>query len=137
MSHTRSDSNDSNASETVSDAESTISFSEGVLRTMEDEHFSTQRYVYEANKIIEALAEKKSLIETPKSVDDLDASLVLKAMLIYSRQTGGESSERYTACAICSCKEVREQVKLARTWFMYLLWPGELIIIDIIASFKL
>src|SRR5882762_9449473 len=137
MSHTRNDSKDSNASETVSDAQSIISFSDGVLRTMEDERFSTQRYVYEANKIVEALAEKKKLIETPKSVDDLDASLVLKAMLTYSRETGGESSERYTTCAICSCKEVHEQVELARTWFMYLLWPCELIIIGILASLKL
>ena len=50
MSHTRNDSKDSNASETVSDAQSIISFSEGVLRTMEDERFSTERFVYEANK---------------------------------------------------------------------------------------
>ncbi|KAG0704691.1 hypothetical protein DFH29DRAFT_873552 [Suillus ampliporus] len=44
-------------------------------------------------------------------------------MLRHARETGGESSERYTACAICTCPEIHEQVDLARTWFMYLLWP--------------
>ena len=130
------DSKDSNARDALSDAESIISFNEGVLRTMEDERISTPRYVYEANQTIEALAEEKNLIETPKSVDNLDASLVLKAMLTYARETGGESSGRYNACAICSCKEVHEQVELARTWFMYFLWPCELIIVGLHVHLK-
>ncbi|KAG2131742.1 hypothetical protein DEU56DRAFT_981791 [Suillus clintonianus] len=44
-------------------------------------------------------------------------------MLRNARQSGGEKSERFTACAICACPEIYEQVNLARTWFMYLLWP--------------
>ena len=130
------DSKDSNARDALSDAESIISFNEGVLRTMEDERISTPRYVYEAKQTIEALAEEKNLIETPKSVDNLDVSLVLKAMLTSARETGGESSVRYTACAICSCKEVHEQVELARTWFMYFLWPCELIIVGLHVHLK-
>ena len=51
---------------------------------------------------------------------------VLDAMLQNARETGGESSQRYTACAICACSEIHEQVDLARTWFMYLLWPCKL-----------
>jgi hypothetical protein len=106
MSDARNNSKDSNASDALSDAESIISFNEGGLRTMEDERISTPRYVYEAKQTIEALAEEKNLIETPKSVANLDVSLVLKAMLTSARETGGESSVRYTVCAICSCKEV-------------------------------
>ncbi|KAG1720571.1 uncharacterized protein EDB91DRAFT_1280582 [Suillus paluster] len=44
-------------------------------------------------------------------------------MLRNARQSGGEKSKCYTACAICACPEIYEQVNLARTWFMYLLWP--------------
>jgi hypothetical protein len=53
----------------------------------------------------------------------LDAAKVLNAMMANARGTGGERSERYTAYAICACLEIHEQVDLARTWFMYLLWP--------------
>ena len=59
-------------------------------------------------------------------MNDVEASKVFDAMLIHARGTGGDSSERYTACAICACPEVYEQVDLARTWFMYLLWPCKL-----------
>ncbi|KAG2124718.1 hypothetical protein BD769DRAFT_864590 [Suillus cothurnatus] len=44
-------------------------------------------------------------------------------MLRNAHGTGGERSERYTACAICACPGIHEQVNLARTWFVYLLWP--------------
>ncbi|KAG1804559.1 hypothetical protein EV424DRAFT_1351260 [Suillus variegatus] len=43
-------------------------------------------------------------------------------MLRNTHGTGGKSSERYTACAICACQKIHEQVNLMRTWFMYLLW---------------
>jgi hypothetical protein len=85
---------------------------------------STETYVEQARRIIDSLETKDDRwIETPESVNDVDASKVLHAMLTHARETGGDSSERYTACAICACPEVHEQVDLARTWFMYMLWP--------------
>ncbi|KAG1806212.1 uncharacterized protein BJ212DRAFT_1303726 [Suillus subaureus] len=56
----------------------------------------------------------------------MDTSRVLDMMLRNTHQTGGEKSERYTACAICACPEIYKQVDLMRTWFMYLLWPFDM-----------
>ncbi|KAG2355586.1 hypothetical protein BDR07DRAFT_1381420 [Suillus spraguei] len=53
----------------------------------------------------------------------MDASKVLDAMLRNAQRTSGKSSKCYTTCAICACHEIHEQVNLARTWFIYLLWP--------------
>ncbi|KAG1887165.1 hypothetical protein F4604DRAFT_1235933 [Suillus subluteus] len=91
---------------------------------MQNTVISTAIYVGQARQIIEQLATNQDRwITTPPGVHDVDASRVLDAMLSNAHRTGGESSERYTACAICACKEIHEQVNLARTWFMYLLWP--------------
>jgi hypothetical protein len=117
MPHTRS------ASE-VSQPESVISFNENVYLAMMNADISTETYVERARRIIGKLQrEDNRWIETPESVNDVEASKVLGAMMTHARETGGDSSERYTACAICACSEVHEQVDLARTWFMYLLWP--------------
>lgn len=117
MSHSRS------ASE-VSQPESVISFNENIYLVMMNTYISTKTYVERARRIIGNLQSgDQRWIETPRSVNDVDASRVLDAMLTHARETGGDSSERYTACAICACPEVHEQVDLARTWFMYLLWP--------------
>ncbi|KAG2365722.1 hypothetical protein BDR07DRAFT_609938 [Suillus spraguei] len=92
---------------------------------MQNAVVSTATYVGQAQQIIEQLATSQyRWITTPPSVHDMDASKVLDAMLMNAQRTGGESSERYTACAICACHEIHEQVNLARTWFMYLLWPS-------------
>jgi hypothetical protein len=127
MSHSRnaSDLSDlSNLSTTISEPESVISFNEDVYLAMQNAVVSTATYVVQAQQIIEQLATSQyRWITTPPSVNDVDASKVLDAMLRNALRTGGESSERYTACAICACHEIHEQVNLARTWFMYLLWP--------------
>lgn len=109
---------------TVSEPEYVISFNENVYFSMQNADISTATYADQARQIIEQLATKQDRwIMTPPSVNDVDASRILDAMLRNARETGGESSERYTACAICACPEIHEQVDLARTWFMYLLWP--------------
>jgi hypothetical protein len=116
-----------NPSETISEPESVISFNENVYLAMQNSEVLTATYVEQAQHIIEELQTKQDRwIETPPSVNNVEASKVLDAMLTYARETGGESSERYTACAICACSEIHEQVDLARTWFMYLLWPCKL-----------
>ncbi|KAG1748496.1 uncharacterized protein EDB91DRAFT_1114427 [Suillus paluster] len=114
----------SDLSETTSEPESVISFNENVYFNMQNAAVSTVTYVGQARQTIEQLAtNQRRWIATPPSVHDVDASRVLDAMLRNAYRTGGESSERYTACAICACPEIHEQVNLARTWFMYLLWP--------------
>ena len=135
MSHSRqaSDVSDlSDLSETISEPESVISINENVYLTMQNAVVSTATYVGQARQIIEQLATNQyRWITTPPSVHDVDASKVLDAMLRNAHGTGGESSERYTACAICACHEIHEQVNLARTWFMYLLWPCKLELRDV------
>jgi hypothetical protein len=127
MSHSRnaSDLSDlSDLSTTISEPESVINFNEDVYVAMQNAVVSTATYVVQAQQIIEQLTTSQyRWIVTPPSVHDVDASKVLDAMLGSAHRTGGESSERYTACAICACHEIHEQVNLARTWFMYLLWP--------------
>jgi hypothetical protein len=121
MSHSR------NPSDTISEPESVISFNENVYLAMQNADISTTTYVEQARTIIDVLRRKQDRwIKTPPSVNDVEASNILDAMLTYARETGGDSSERYTACAICACPEIHEQVDLARTWFMYLLWPCKL-----------
>lgn len=111
-------------SETPSGPESVISFNENVYLIMQNAAVSTATYMGQARQTIKQLATNQyRWIATPPSVDDVDASRVLDAMLRNAHSTGGERSERYTACAICACSEIHEQVNLARTWFMYLLWP--------------
>jgi hypothetical protein len=108
----------------VSEPDSVISFNEDVYLAMQNADTSTSTYVERARDIIDNLATKvERWIKTPPSVNDVDAAKVLNAMMANARGTGGERSERYTACAICACLEIHEQVDLARTWFMYLLWP--------------
>jgi len=93
---------------------------------MQNAVVSTAIYVGQAQQIIEQLATSQyGWITTPPSVHDVDAPTVLDAME-ERPQDRGESSERYTACAICACHEIHEQVSLARTWFVYLLWPCKL-----------
>jgi len=122
MSHSRnasdlSDLSDlSNLSTTISEPESVISFNEDVYLAMQNAVVSTATYVVQAQQIIEQLATSQyRWITTLPSVNDVDASKVLDAMLRNAHRTGGESSERYTACAICACHEIHEQVNLART----------------------
>jgi hypothetical protein len=108
----------------ASESESVISFNEDVYLAMQNADTSTPMYVERARVIIGNLEMKvERWIKTPPSVNDVDAAKVLDAMLTHAHGTGGESSERYTACAICACPEIHEQVDLARTWFMYFLWP--------------
>jgi hypothetical protein len=130
MSHSRnvSDISDLNdLSETISEPESVISFNENVYLNMQNAAVPTATYVGQARQTIEQLAMNQyRWIATPPSVHDVDASRVLDAMLRNAHGTGGERSERYTACAICACPEIHEQVNLARTWFVYLLWPCKL-----------
>jgi hypothetical protein len=115
----------------VSEPESVISFNENVYLAMMNADISTETYVGQARSIIADLGTKdERWIRTPPSVNDVEASKVLDAMLTHARGTGGDSSERYTACAICACPEVYEQVDLARTWFMYLLWPCKLYLLS-------
>ncbi|KAG1727218.1 hypothetical protein EDB19DRAFT_1914304 [Suillus lakei] len=130
MSHARNTSDISDLSDlsdlsaTLSEPESVISFNEDVYLAMQNAAVSTATYVGQAQQTIEQLATNQyRWITTPPSVHNVDASRVLDAMLRNAHQTGGESSERYTACAICACPDIHEQVNLARTWFMYLLWP--------------
>ncbi|KAG2139217.1 hypothetical protein DEU56DRAFT_800175 [Suillus clintonianus] len=124
MSHSRNASDASDLSETISEPESVISFNENVYFNMQNATVFTATYVGQARQTIEQLATNENRwITTPPSVHDVDASRVLDAMLRNARGTGGETSERYTACAICACPEIHDQVNLARTWFMYLLWP--------------
>lgn len=131
MSHSRNASDTSNLSETFSDLsetisepESVISFNENVYFNMQNATVSTVTYVRQARQTIRQLATNENRwITTPSSVHNVDASRVLDAMLSNARGTGGETSERYTACAISTCPEIHDQVNLARTWFMYLLWP--------------
>ncbi|KAG2116174.1 hypothetical protein DEU56DRAFT_840481 [Suillus clintonianus] len=111
-------------SETISEPESVINFNENVYLNMQNAAISTATYVGQARQTIEQLSTNKyRWIATPPCVHDVDASRVLDAMLRNAHGTGGESSERYTACAICACPEIHEQVNLASIWFMYLLWP--------------
>ncbi|KAG0694268.1 hypothetical protein DFH29DRAFT_1006497 [Suillus ampliporus] len=113
----------SDMSETISEPDFVISFNENVYLSMQND-ISTATYVEQALQIIDQLVAKKNRwIETPPRVNDVDASRVLDAMLRNARQSGGEKSERHTACAICACPEIHDQVNLARTWFVYLLWP--------------
>lgn len=122
MHHSRNASDISDLSETISEPESVISFNEDVHLVMQNAVISTATYVEQARQIIEQLATNRNRwITTPPSVHDVDASRILDAMLRNAHGTGGESSERYTACAICACQKIHEQVNLARTWFMYLL----------------
>ncbi|KAG2346358.1 hypothetical protein BDR05DRAFT_779868 [Suillus weaverae] len=128
MPHSRNASDISNLSDLsdISEPESIISFNENVYLAMQNTVISTATCAGQARQIIEQLATiQDRWITTPPSVHDVDASRVLDAMLRNAHGTGGESSERYTACAICACQEIHEQVNLARTWFMYLylLWP--------------
>ncbi|KAG1747795.1 uncharacterized protein EDB91DRAFT_1114873 [Suillus paluster] len=124
MSHSRTTSDMSDLSETISEPDSVISFNENVYLSMQNADISTATYVEQARQILDQLVTKQNRwIETPPRVNNVDASRVLDAMLRNARQSGGEKSERYTACAICACPEIYEQVNLARTWFMYLLWP--------------
>ncbi|KAG1894687.1 uncharacterized protein F5891DRAFT_1061703 [Suillus fuscotomentosus] len=124
MHHSRNASDISDLSETISEPESVISFNEDVHLVMQNAVISTATYVEQARQIIEQLATNQNRwITTPPSVHDVDASRILDAMLRNAHGTGGESSERYTACAICACQKIHEQVNLTRTWFMYLLWP--------------
>lgn len=124
MSHSRNASDIGDLSETPSGPESVISFNENVYLIMQNAAVSTATYMGQARQTIKQLATNQyRWIATPPSVDDVDASRVLDAMLGGAHSTGGERSERYTACAICACSEIHEQVNLARTWFMYLLWP--------------
>ncbi|KAG0694265.1 hypothetical protein DFH29DRAFT_1006494 [Suillus ampliporus] len=117
MSHSRT------MSETISEPDSVISFNENVYLSMKND-ISTATYVEHARQIIDQLVTKQNRwIETPPRVNNVDASRVLDAMLRNARQSGGENSERYTACAICACPEIHDQVNLARTLFVYLLWP--------------
>ncbi|KAG1779931.1 hypothetical protein EV702DRAFT_1083256 [Suillus placidus] len=123
MPHSRNASDISNLSD-ISEPESVISFNENVYLAMQNAVISTATYVGQARQITEQLATNQDRwITTPPSVGDVDASRVLDAMLRNAHGTGGESSERYTACAICTCQEIHKQVSLARTWFVYLLWP--------------
>ncbi|KAG1723537.1 uncharacterized protein EDB91DRAFT_1172556 [Suillus paluster] len=128
MSHSRTTSNMSNLSnlsETISEPDSVLSFNENVYLSMQNADISTATYVKQARQILDQLMTKQNRwIETPPRVNNLDASRVLDVMLRNARQSGGEKSECYTACAICACPEIYEQVNLARTWFMYLLWPS-------------
>ncbi|KAG1814763.1 uncharacterized protein BJ212DRAFT_1481947 [Suillus subaureus] len=124
MSHSRNASDTSDLSETISEPESVISFNESVYFNMQNATVSTATYVGQARQTIGQLATNENRwITTPSSVHNVDASRVLDAMLGNACGTGGETSERYTACAICACPEIHDQVNLARTWFMYLLWP--------------
>ncbi|KAG1795993.1 uncharacterized protein HD556DRAFT_1471324 [Suillus plorans] len=124
MHHSLNASDISDLDETISEPESVISFNEDVYLVMQNATISTATYVEQARQIIEQLATNQNRwITTPPSVHDVDASRILDAMLRNARGTGGESSQRYTACAICACQKIHEQVNLARTWFMYLLWP--------------
>jgi hypothetical protein len=132
MSHSRNASDIGDLSETPSGPESVISFNENVYLIMQNAAVSTATYMGQARQTIEQLATNQyRWIATPPSVDDVDASRVLDAMLRNAHSTGGERSERYTACAICACSEIHEQVNLARTWFMYLLWPCKLKLRDV------
>ena len=125
MSHVRKASEA--VSEGGSETESVIIFNENVFLAMQDAEISTTTYVKQAQQIIENLSTMpERWIKTPKSINNVAASKVLDEMLKHARETGGDSSVRYTACAICACPEIHEQVELARTWFMYLLWPCEL-----------
>jgi hypothetical protein len=118
MSHSR---NARDLSTTISEPESVISFNEDVYLAMENAVVSTATYVGQARQTIEQLATNTyRWITTPSSVHNIDASRVLDAMLRNTHRTGGESCECYTACAICACHEIHEQVNLARTWFIYL-----------------
>ncbi|KAG2367586.1 hypothetical protein BDR07DRAFT_1393000 [Suillus spraguei] len=117
MSYSRNASDLSDLSATISESESVISFNEDVYLAMQNAVISTATYVGQAQQIIEQLATSQyRWIITPPSVHDVDASKVLDAMLMNAQRTGGESSER-------SIPPIHEQVNLARTWFMYLLWP--------------
>ncbi|KAG0704677.1 hypothetical protein DFH29DRAFT_1036801 [Suillus ampliporus] len=123
MAHSRNLSDLSDLSD-LSTPESVISFNSDVNLAMQDAQISTATYADRARQVIDLLATRQERwIKTPPSVQDVEASRVLDAMLRNARETGGENSERYTACAISACQEIHEQVDLARTWFMYLLWP--------------
>ncbi|KAG1747728.1 uncharacterized protein EDB91DRAFT_1114510 [Suillus paluster] len=119
MSHSRTTSNMSDLSETISEPDSVISFNENVYLSMQNADISTATYVEQARQILDQLVTKQNRwIETPPRVNNMDASKALDAVLRNARQSGGEKSERYTTCAICACPEIYEQVNLARTWFI-------------------
>ncbi|KAG2097399.1 hypothetical protein BD769DRAFT_1394512 [Suillus cothurnatus] len=110
MSHAQNMSDISNLSDlsdlsaTLSKPESVISFNKDVYLAMQNAAVSTVTYVGQARKIIEQLSTNQyRWIITPPSVHNMDASRDLDAML--------------------ACPDIHEQVNLARTWFMYLLWP--------------
>ncbi|KAG1748672.1 hypothetical protein EDB19DRAFT_218772 [Suillus lakei] len=108
----------SNGSQSQGLLSSLMFFNGDVNLAMQNAQISTATYADRVQNIIEQPATRQERwIKTPPSVQDVDA------MLRNARETSGKSSERYTACAISACLEINEQVNLARTQFMYLLWP--------------
>ncbi|KAG1820830.1 uncharacterized protein BJ212DRAFT_1297333 [Suillus subaureus] len=111
MPHSRNASDTSDLSETISELGSVIGFNGNVYMTMKNARISTVTYAEQTRQIIE----KDKWIKPPPSVHGVDPSRVLDTMLRNIHETGGD-------WAICVCVETCDQVNLAKTWFMYLLW---------------